>query len=66
MLGSQTKEVDNYILMHMAQGVGKSTLRITLGVELFTRGVWLFENFTLCNLHSFEAILGNTFLDAYK
>jgi len=39
MLGSQTKEVDNYILMHMAQGVGKSTLRIILGVKLFTRGI---------------------------
>jgi hypothetical protein len=36
------------------------------GVELFIRGVRLFENFTLYNLDIFEAILGNTFLDAYE
>jgi hypothetical protein len=50
----------------MAQGATKPTLKIMLRVEPFTRGVGLFENFTLCNLDSFEAILRNTFLDAYK
>jgi hypothetical protein len=34
----------------MAQGATKPTLEKMLGVELFIRGVQLFENFTLCNL----------------
>jgi hypothetical protein len=40
----------------MAQGTTKPTLKIMLRVKLFTRKVQLFENFTLCDLDSFEAI----------
>jgi len=64
-LGIKTKEVDNPILAHMAQGMAKSMLRIMLGIKLLIGGVQLFENFTLCDLDNFEAIIRNTFLDAY-
>lgn len=36
-----------------------------LGIKLLIGGVQLFENFTLCDLDNFEAIIRNTFLDAY-
>jgi hypothetical protein len=35
-------------------------------IKLFCSGVQLFNNFTLCDLDSFDAILRNTFLDAYE
>jgi hypothetical protein len=37
-----------------------------LGVELFCKRVWFFQNFTLYDLNSFDVIIGDTFLDAYK
>jgi hypothetical protein len=37
-----------------------------VGIKLFYRRVQFFENFTLCHLHNFDVILGNTFLDAYE
>jgi hypothetical protein len=36
------------------------------GIKLFCSGVQLFNNFTLCDLDSFDAILRNTFLDTYE
>jgi hypothetical protein len=33
-------------------------------IKLFCNGIQLFNNFTLCDLNSFDAILRNTFLDA--
>ncbi len=65
-LGIKIEEVDDPILVHMAQGMAKSMLIIMLGIKLMIRGVQLFENFTLCDLDHFEAILRNTFLDAYE
>jgi hypothetical protein len=65
-LGIKIKEGDNHILVHMAQGMAKSMLRIMLGIKLPIGGVQLFENFTLCDLDSFEAIIKNTCLDAYE
>jgi hypothetical protein len=35
-------------------------------IKLFCSGVQFFNNFTLCDLDSFDAILRNTFLDAYE
>ncbi len=46
--------------MHLAQNIVKPSLNVTLGVELFCRGVQLFENFTLCDLNYFDIILRNT------
>jgi hypothetical protein len=37
-----------------------------LGIKLLIGGVQLLEIFTLCDLDSFEAIIRNTFLDAYE
>jgi hypothetical protein len=54
-LGIKTKEVDNPILVHMAQGMAKLMLRIMLRIKLLVGGVQLFENFTLCDLDNFEA-----------
>jgi hypothetical protein len=65
-LGIKIEEVDNTILVHMAQGMAKSMLKIMLGIKLHIGGVQLFENFTLCDLNNFEAIIRNTFLDGYK
>ncbi len=65
-LGIKIEEVDNPILVHMARGMAKLMLRIMLGIKLLIGGVQLFEIFTLCNLDSFEAIIRNTFLDAYE
>jgi hypothetical protein len=65
-LGIKIEEVDNHILVHMAQGMTKLMLRIMLGIKLLIGGVQLFEIFTLCDLDSFEAIIKNTFLDAYE
>jgi hypothetical protein len=62
----KTKEVNDPILVHMAQRMAKLTLKVALGVELLTKGVRLVKNFTLCDVDNFEAILGNTFLDVYK
>ncbi len=35
-------------------------------IKLFCSGVQLFNNYTLCDLDSFDAILRNTFLDTYE
>jgi hypothetical protein len=50
------------IIVQLAQGIAKPSLKIMLNVE----GVQFFENFILSDLNNFDAILGNTFLDAYK
>jgi hypothetical protein len=52
--------------VHLAQNIVKPSSNVTLGGELFCRGIQLFENFTLCDLNYFDVILRNTFLDAYK
>jgi len=65
-LGIKTKLVVDPIIVHLAQNIIKPSFNVTLGVELFCRGVQLFENFTLCDLNYFDIILRNTFLDAYE
>jgi len=65
-LGIKTKLVVDPIIVHLAQNIVKPSFNVTLGVELFCRGVQLFENFTLCDLNYFDIILRNTFLDAYE
>jgi hypothetical protein len=65
-LGIKTEEVDDPVLVHMAQGMAKLMLRIMLGIKLCIRRVQLFEIFILCDLDSFEAMIMNTFLDAYE
>jgi hypothetical protein len=54
------------ITVHLAQNIVKPSLNVALGVELFCRGLQLFENFTLCDLNYFDIILTNTFLDVYE
>jgi hypothetical protein len=44
-LGVKTKLVVNPITMNLAQGIIKPSLWVTLDVELFCKGVQLFENF---------------------
>jgi len=65
-LGIKTKLVANPITMQLAQGINRSSFNVTLSVELFFRGVQLFENFILCDLSNFDEIIRKTFLDAYK
>ncbi len=65
-LGIKTKLVADPIIVHLAQNIVKPSSNVTLGGELFCRGIQLFENFTLCDLNYFDVILRNTFLDAYK
>ncbi len=65
-LGIKTKLVVDPIIVHLAQNIVKPSFNVTLSVELFCRGVQLFENFTLCDLNYFDIILRNTFLDAYE
>jgi hypothetical protein len=45
-LGVKTKLMVNPITVNLAQGIFKPSLRVTLDVELFYKGVQLFENFT--------------------
>jgi hypothetical protein len=39
---------------------------VVLGIKLLNGRILFFEKFILCDLSSFDAILGDTFLDAYK
>jgi hypothetical protein len=64
-LGIKTKLVASSITMQMAQGINRPSFNVTLNVELFFRGVQLFENFTLCDLNNFDEIIGKKILDAY-
>ncbi len=48
--GIKTKEVNDPILVHMAQRMAKLTLKIALGVKLFTKGVRLVKKFHLVRL----------------
>jgi hypothetical protein len=65
-LGIKTELVVDSILVHLAQGVMEFSLKVALGVKLVNGNLIFFEKFILCDLGSFDAILGNTFLDAYK
>jgi hypothetical protein len=65
-LGVKIELVVDSILVHLAQGVMKFAPKVVLGVKLLNVRIFFFEKFILCDLGSFDAILGNTFLDAYK
>jgi len=54
----------NPIMVHLAQGIFKSSLGVMLNVNMFClKGVQFFESFTLCELNNF---MKNTFLDIYE
>ncbi len=53
-------------MVQLAQAIVRPSLSVMLGVKLFCKGVQFCENFTLCDLDNFDAILGKTFLDAYE
>jgi hypothetical protein len=53
-------------MVQLPQGIARPSSNIMLGVKMFCGGVWIFENFTLCDLNNFDVILGNPFVDAYK
>jgi hypothetical protein len=64
--GVKTELVVNPIMVQLAQGIARPSLSIMLEVELFCKGIQFSKNFTLCELDNFDAILTNTFLDAYE
>jgi hypothetical protein len=53
------------IKVHLAQGAVTPISEVVLGALLECDKVKFTENFTICALNRMEAILGNTFLDAY-
>jgi hypothetical protein len=65
-LGVNTKLMVDPIIVHFSQGIVRPSLSVATNVKLFCRWLQFFENFALCDLDSFDVILGNTFMDAYK
>jgi hypothetical protein len=64
--GIKTKLMANPIMVQLARGIARPSLSVTLGIKLFCGRIQFFENFTMCDLDNFDAILGNTFLNVYK
>ncbi len=63
--GWETTKVAKPIKVQLAQGNVKPSNEVVLGVVLEFGEPKFKENFTMCELNNIEAILGNTFLDAY-
>jgi len=64
-LGWEATKVAKPIKVHLTQGVMTPISEVVLGIVLECSKAKFVENFTICALDGMEAILGNTFLNAY-
>jgi hypothetical protein len=62
----EAAKVAKPIKVHLAQGAVTPASKVVLGAILECNKAKFVENFMVCALDGMEAILGNTFLDAYR